>query len=439
MTLSLRGALFAALLVGPAHARDVDVDGQVALRGYLSADDAGYDPVAITFLETDADVRGLTEGGLRLVLDATFILDATESTERRFGETEGIAQVRQLNVVQPGVFGRLDLTVGRSLLADAGNAWVDGLVARFHLLPEQASVGVYGGLGPDPYDRSLDADYQALGVFGAFRRAGIDANAAYNVVLNEGALDRHFLFNRVHWRLRPNLFVASYLVLDCTTRPELTTLLATVDYTPTPAVNLTLNLSRYSVEQYRNQQVYRNVIEPNQALILGDEVIDLVYERARFSGSLRLTGSLFHYQSVEVKHRSQDDRSGFHYVVGIRDDDLFGWGTRADLQARFVNNYQSDSYLLAADVRHDLSAAWSLGLRATWFDGRTVGRTTERGRTFDEAQSIVLIGGGASWRVRTNQHFDVDYDGVFEAELQDQRNAENLFIHTGMLRYSWLY
>ena len=74
-----------------------------------------------------------------------------------------------------------------------------------------------------------------------------------------------------------------------------------------------------------------------------------------------------------------------------------------------------------------------------WAHQRTVDRTTERGRSFDEAQSIVLFGLGSTWRVRANHHFDVDYDGVLETELQDQRNAENLFIHTGMLRYSWLY
>lgn len=435
-----RGLLALALLTaGAAHGREVEVDGQVALRGYYSADDAGYDPVGITFLETDAEARRLTAGDLQLKLDATFIVDATAANERRFGETEGIAQVRHLHVTQPKIMGRLDLSVGRVILAEAGNAWVDGLVTRFRVLRDELDLGVYGGLAPDPFDRSLAVDYQALGTFGTWRRGGLRTSAAYNVVLFEGALDRHFAFHRLHARLTPTFFVASYLVLDFTTRPELTTLLTTLDWSPTRAVNLTLNLSRYSVAQYRNQQIYRNVIEPNQALILGDEVLDLVYERARLSGSFRMGGSLYHYQSVEAKRRSQDGRDGFQYVIGLRDDDLFGWGTRADLQARFTNNFQSDSYLIALDVRQDLGADWTLLARTTWFDGRTVGRATERGRTFDEAQNIVLVGLGASWRVRASHHLDVDYDGVLETELQDQRNAENVFIHTGMLRYSWLF
>ena len=59
------------------------------------------------------------------VLDATFIGDLTESNERRFGETETIQRVRQLYVIHPGIAGVLDISVGRRLIAEAGN-WVEG-------------------------------------------------------------------------------------------------------------------------------------------------------------------------------------------------------------------------------------------------------------------------------------------------------------------------
>ena len=81
----------------------------------------------------------------------------------------------------------------------------------------------------------------------------------------------------------------------------------------------------------------------------------------------------------------------------------------------------------------------SANLRATVFDGRTIDRFTERGRTFDEAQKIYLIGGGVQWRPARQHHLSLDYDGIYETELQDRRNQEALFIHTLMARYGWYF
>jgi hypothetical protein len=106
---------------------------------------------------------------------------------------------------------------------------------------------------------------------------------------------------------------------------------------------------------------------------------------------------------------------------------------------QLANNFLSDSVLVAAEARHDYGARFSANLRATWFNGKTVGRNTDRGRTFDEAQQIILVGVGGTWRVTRSHHVDLYYDGILELELQDQRNAENVFIHMGMLRYSWLF
>ena len=422
-----------------AEAREATATGRVSLRSYYSADDAGYQPVGISFLETDLLAEKLTDLDLRLLLDATFIVDATEANERRFGETEGIGQVRQLFIEQPLLLGMVDVTVGRKLVFVAGNAWVDGLDLEFWFDQKRSSVGVYGGLSPDRFDRSITADYQAAGGYATFHRDGFDASVAYNTVLYQGELDRNYAFGRFHWKLAPGLFASSYLTVDFATDPQVTTLLATVDYTPTQVLNFSLNLSRYSVEQWRNQQVFRNVIEPNQALILGDEVLDLVYNRARLSGSLRLWRTLYHYQALEAKQRSQDDREAYFYTFGLREEDFMGWGTDVDLQCQIVNNFQSDSFLVALDVRHDFSQAVQLNFRTTWFDGKTVGRNTDRGRSFDEAQNILLAGAGVTWRVTRSHHLDVWYDAIYEAQLQDQRNAENLLIHTGMLRYSWLF
>lgn len=444
--------LVSVLLVAPAllcpadraMAADAELDGRTSLRGVLSADDSPNNATTgFLFLDTDVRARELTSTGLAGQLDATFLLDLTEAQERRFGETERLDQVRQLYVEQPDLYG-VDIRAGRRIVADAGNAWVDGLDLELRLDERRASIGLYGGLAPDRFDHSPTTRYQAMGVYGTLQRAGFDGSLGGNVQLSEGSTDRAYLFNRLHYRIIPGLFVAAYVVLDLLDEVDATTLLTSVDWSPTQAVNLTLGYSRYALEPYRDQTVYRNVVEPSQALLVGDEVVSLVYERVRLAASVRFLGRYYHYQQIEWKQRQQDGRDGWLYTVGVRNDNVMGWGTRLDVRTTLHDNYVSDSYILALDVGQSLGSAWSLDARLTWFSGRTVGRGdtslgTERGRTFDEAQEIILAGLSAGWRPAAAHEISADYDLILESELQDARNQEDLVVHTAMARYTFRY
>jgi hypothetical protein len=420
------------------RAAETRLDGSVRLRALHSFDDADTPSVTFGFLDTDLRAHALSDAGLSLRLDATFLLDVTEAEERRFGPTESVAQVRQVFARQPLLGERLELSVGRMLLWDAGNAWVDGLSAVYHATAA-TGLGVFGGLTPDPYDHGLDAGAATAGALATYTGDTVDGAAAYTAVVRGGALDRHFVFQRIHWRLAPGLYLADYVVLDLVDAPALTTVLASLDYTPVTAVNLTLDLSRYAIEQYRDPRIYHNVPDPNQTLVLGDEVADLAYHRARFGASLRFWQHLYHYQSIEAKHRSQDDREAYTHTLGLRDEDVLGSGLSADLSLQLQNGFQSDSELVTLSLDRAFGATLSLEAHATWFDGRTVGRATQRGRLFDEAQEIWLFGGAALWRPSRHHQFDASYDGVYETELQDLRNGEALFIHTLMGRYAYVF
>jgi hypothetical protein len=94
---------------------------------------------------------------------------------------------------------------------------------------------------------------------------------------------------------------------------------------------------------------------------------------------------------------------------------------------------------VALDVRHDLSKRFSFNGRFTIFDGRSIDRFTEQGRTFDEAQQVLLIGGSLYWRISRYHRIDASYDGVYEADIKDARNQDSIFIHTVMARYNWLF
>ena len=153
-------------------------------------------------------------------------------------------------------------------------------------------LGVYGGLSPDRFDRSLTVDYQALGVFFDWQRQTFDLSLAYNVLLYQANMDRNYLYQRTHIKLMKGLFFSDYLIVDLLDQIDVTTFLSTIDYTPIEAFNIALTASRYSLEQYRNQAIYRNIIEPNQALILGNESINLVYHRLRLSASLQINKNI---------------------------------------------------------------------------------------------------------------------------------------------------
>ena len=427
-----------AAVSGAADAAETALDGRASVRGLYSFDDGPGNPTTgIGFVETDIRGRDLTESGLQLQLDATFLLDATQSDERRFGNTETLDQVRQFYATQPNLLG-LDVSAGRRIVFDAGNAWVDGADVKWRA-NETFGLGIYGGLSPDRFDHAFGTRYQGGGIYATVQTDELNGSLAYNALLRETALDRQYVFNRLHYRVLAGLFVASYLVFDFVDEPQVTTVLGTVDYTPVRALNLTLNVSRYSLDQYRNESIYHNVIEPNQALLLGDEVLRAVYNRVRFSASVRFWGRYYHYQSVESKRRQNDDGDAWFLTFGLRNDHLLGLGTTMDLSASLKNNFESDSYQIALEIEHPFGATWTSAARASLFNGRTLGRNTERGRTFDEAQEIWLFGTTVFWRPTRQHQASLDYDGVYEAELQDAKNQAPIFIHTVMTRYSFYF
>ena len=430
------GALVVGLIAGPVGAAPVELQGRTSLRGLHAFDDGDGNPsISMAFLEAAMVGRDLTDTGLALHLDGTFILDVSDAEERRFGDTESLDRIHQLFALQPDLGGELDLSVGRRVIPEAGNAWVDGADVRWRLGSEM-SLGLFGGLRPDPYDHGLTSRSQTGGLYGTLQFDGLFAAVGLTSVLREGHRDRDLLFNRLHVRITDRLFVASYLVFDFVDRAEVTTLLSTVDYTPTSAVNFALNVSRFSIEQYRSDAVYRNVIDPNQVLAMGDEVLSMVYNRLRFTASVKFWNHYYQYQTVDYKTRQQDDQDAWFYTIGLRANNWMGMGTDFDLSASIKNNFQSDSSQASILIDQDLSSRFSATLRGTWFSGRTIGRATERGRTFDEAQTVWLVGAGMVWRPTSSHKLDVDYDGAYETELQDARNQDALFIHTIMSRYS---
>ena len=418
-----------------------NADGRLTLRSYLSKDSSEtYDSptVALSFLEADVHLQNLTSSQLSLDLDSTFILDITAANERRFGETERFDQVRNLSLTQP--LGKLTLSFGRRLITEAGNAWTDGLELSYNFDKQKSKLGIYGGLSPDRFDRSLTLDYQAMGSFITVHRSGLDLNFAYNLLLFKGKLDRQFIHQRTHYKLIDGLFFSNYFIADFADEPQITTLLSTLDYTPIKPLNLALNYTQYTLEQYRNQFIYRDVIEPNQVLLLGNEVIDLTYQRLRFSSSWRFNTSLRSYLSTELKSRAQDGRKAYFYTLGTHEQNLFNTKIDIDFQIQWAQNFKAEHLIIAMHLHRDLSQYFSLDARLTSFSGETLDdELTDRQILFKEAQRIYLLGFTLLSRMNKSHHLLASYDLVHESEIADYKSDESLSIHTFTFFYSYLY
>ena len=417
-----------------------NADGRLTLRNYVSGDNSqtyNSPQLYLSFLEADLHLKDITSSGLSLDLDSTFILDISKANERRFGETERFDQVRQLILTQE--FGNLKLSFGRRLISESGNAWVDGVDLKYHFNQKQTAIGVYGGLSPDRFDRSLTLDYQALGLYLDHQKRPLSMSLAYNLILFQGGLDRQFLYQRTHYRIIEGLFISNYLILDFVDEPQITTFLGTLDYTPLKALNFSLNLSQYSLEQYRNQTIYRDIIEPNQALILGNEVINLTYQRLRLSGAWWFNDKLRSYLSTELKSRAQDGRKAYIYTAGLNHTDIFSSKIDLDLQLQIAQNFRTDTIIAALSLRRDLGSRFSVDGRLSSFSGELLDDGTDRQAIFKEAQRIFLFGLSAISRLTRAHQLLVTYDGVYESEIADYKSDEAITIHTLSFFYSYLY
>jgi hypothetical protein len=408
-------------------------DGRFSTRTVYSTDNGVVErQILISYIDVDLLGKNLTDSGLELELDSTLIWDDTEANERRFGRTESIQRIREANLSHRFMGSSLKLSAGRILIPESGNAWVDGANAEVEVT-KGTRLGLYGGLRPLPLTFAPSTDYQTTGTYFKYRDGSrLELDGGYNLVFR-GGLDRQSVFQRSHFRPNKVLSIFNYMTFEASDSPDFSTLLAGVHLKPNKRVTVSLNASRYSVEQYRNTVIYQNVIEPNQILLLGGEVVDLVYNRIRLSVSSRFKRRYYVYQLLELKHRSQDGRQGALYTTGVRDDDL--WGLSLDLRGTIERGYQSDTWILAYQLNGDVGRYLSWQTHGTIVDSRTIDRYTERGRTFDEAQRIYLLGGLVNTRIARLHILSLAYDAIVETELQDARNQNALLVHTGMFRY----
>jgi len=433
-------------------------DGRLSLRDVFSVDSQTDNDIHILF--ADADFRGLdmarvADAKLNVRLESRFLLDFTQDeglantslftdeagarqrNERRFGETQTVADVRSAFAELEGL-GRFDLSAGRIWFFESGGAWVDGLAATFHFA-DQWGATLFGGLQPDPYSYGLTAARQTAGTFVAFEDRTASWSLGYTLDLLDGGIDRHFVSSRGHWAVPwtavRGFFLSYYLTADLQTEasPQLTTAFANSSLWVNDTLNFGLNVARFSNIQYvrSHAETGGNFAEPNQRSLLGLDTNLGTYDQVRFSTAERF-GGVYLYQQIDLRRRDTiAPGDATYYSVGVRDSDLLETGVFWHARLTVRNNFQSDSSELFVEVARQFGSTFEL-------DG-SVAFLTGRSQVAPQTQDVLVYDLRGVYNFSPALYFALDYELSQETNVvqEELETSGDLLVHTVFTRLTW--
>ncbi len=132
-------------------------------------------------------------------------------------------QVQQLNIRKPisGDSG-MGYTVGRTAVPEAGGAFNDGLLVKYHT-QSYIDYAAFGGLNPKiPGQAHLDFNSKATtyGVFLSYQPKNVEWNKSFYLThalvsqADDGHTDRQYLFHNLSYQWRNNSRLITFLYLD---------------------------------------------------------------------------------------------------------------------------------------------------------------------------------------------------------------------------------
>ncbi len=437
-------------VTGPTATR---VDGRLSLRDAYSTDNQTEHDVHILFLDTDIRGRNLADiggGTLHFRLDGRFLYDLTgdevvsqseyssqvvKRNERRFGETQTFADVRELRVDLEGL-GSVDVGLGRQWFASAGGAWVDGGSVRVRF-GDDWSTSVFGGLQPDPFDYLPTLDRQTGGAFVAYEGLNAQSSFGYTLTVFDGRLDRHWVFSRGHWAVpagewAKSLHLSYYLSTDLQGEtPVVTAGFLNASYWLNETLNFSTHYARFATVKLRDLRQQGFNPDLQQQGVLGQAVNTGSYDQLRLSATQRYNHYNL-YQQIDFRQRDTiDRRSAIYYRAGVRDSAFLG--TQLWLHGRVTlrNNFQSDSTEYLAESGYRFGDSFSLEGALIFQTGRAVGA--------QQAQDVYLGNLAGTFDVTPDFYLTLDYEAALETNVlqEEDETAGDLLVHTVFARVTY--
>ena len=439
-----------APVTGPDATR---VDGRLSLRDAYSTDNQTANDIHILFFDADVRGRNLAEiagGTLHFRLDGRFLYDITgdevvsrseyssqvvRRNERRFGETQTFADVRELKVDLEGL-GAVDVGLGRQWFPEAGGAWVDGGRVRLHF-GEAWSTSVFGGLQPDPFDYLPTVDRQTGGAFVGYEGLHVQSSFGYTLTVFDGRLDRHWVFSRGHWAVPvgtwgKSLHTSYYLSADLQgDSPVVTAGFVNASYWLNETLNFSAHYARFATVKLRDERQRGFNADLQQQGVLGQVVNTGPYDQLRLSATQRYSHYNL-YQQLDLRQRDTiDQRSAIYYRAGVRDSALFG--TQLWLHGRVTlrNNFQSDSTEFLVESGYRFGDVFSL-------EGGLIFQTG-RGVEANQSQDVYLGNIAGTLDVTPDFYLTLDYEAAIETNVlqEEDETAGDLLVHTVFARVTY--
>ncbi len=436
---------------------NVTTDGRLSVSDAFVFDNKDFDAHLI-FLDVDLGLRRLAqvgEGHLNFKLDSRFMFDLTQdrnistseftgvavkNNERRFGETQTPADVREL-YVELADLGSLDLQVGRVWIYQAGGAWADGANLIYHF-DSQWAQGLFGGLRPDPFDYLPTTNRQTAGTFTEFTGDRAIFSAAYTAELLDGELDRHFAFSRGHWSVpmgdfTRSLFLSYFASIDLPNSgaevdsPTATTFFTNATWWVTDNLNFSTHYARFATSKLRDPAQTAIKAEPNQEAILGNQVAQGPYDQIRLSAVQRFDH--YHvYQQIDFRSRKLlDQERAIYYSAGVRDTGFLGTDIFLHGQVTVRNNFLSESteFLLEGGTRFDSSVQLEGGL--AFLTGTSLIGIQD--------QDVIFANARGSVDLLSSFTLSIDYELTAETNIQQEEieTAGDLLVHTIFSRLTY--
>lgn len=439
-----------APVTGPDATR---IDGRVSLRDAYSTDNQTEHDVHILFLDADLRGRNLAEiagGKLHFRLDGRFLYDVTgdevvssseyssqvvKRNERRFGETQTFADVRELKVDLEEL-GSVDVGLGRQWFAEAGGAWVDGAKVRLRF-DDRWSTSVFGGLQPDPFDYLPTVDRQTGGAFVAYGGNTAQSSIGYTLTIFDGRLDRHWLFSRGHWSVPvgnwgKSLHASYYASVDLQgDTPVLTTGFLNASWWVSENLNFSSHYARFATVKLRDLRQQGFNADLQQQNLLGQVVNTGPYDQLRLSATQRYSHYNL-YQQIDFRRRDTiDQRSATYYRAGLRDSGLFGTGVWLHGRVTLRNNFQSDSTEYLVETGYRFGEVFTLEGGAIFQTGRGV--------ESNQSQDVYLGNLAGTLDITPDFYITLDYEGALETNIlqEEDETAGDLLVHTIFARVTY--
>ncbi|MBI4666647.1 MAG: hypothetical protein HY751_09590 [Nitrospinae bacterium] len=341
-------------------------------------------------------------------------------------------RVSMANVKLKKLMGHVDLTLGRSFVEEFVSESVDGVDVKYWL-DNKTGAGVFGGLRPDPYKDSVNADYNTVGGYLFTRTDELGLSAGYAYDTYKGKKDRERIngvfyimpsIENLHFQMSAdvdNIDEEADEEHPAKQGWEVTNLLAHFNWRPVRRLVLSATYNEF-------RAINREASHLEQRI----EMLEDKYTVARVRAEGSLGKSFYIYGGVDQRFREADSANATQLYAGLRDSD-FVLGTRWDLRYSDLDYFTSKVKAVYGMLGVTVGESFNVEGSATWL------KNTQEGQMGDLEQwvyDVTLdywitknIYANLMWQYSSEKYLDIN--SIYATRFADNFTTTTLYGQVG--------